>query len=413
MLLYIDPGTGSMLFTILIGMIGAGFFAFRKLFLKLRFIGSGGKTAKMNASKIPYVIYAEGKRYWNLFEPICDEFERREIPLLYMTSSQDDPVFQKEYQYVECQFIGEGNKSYAKLNMLNASIVLATTPGLDVYQWKRSKNVDWYIHIPHMASDVTLYRMFGLDYYDAILTTGEYQLEEIRELEMVRNLPPKEVRVAGLPYMDELKKKMDQYKEESDHERTILLAPSWGSSGILTLFGEKIIDALVKTEYKIVIRPHPQSFVSEKEMIDRLMTKYPETDKLSWNRDSDNFDVLKSSDILISDFSGVIFDYVFIFDKPVIYADYDFDFAPYDCSWLDNKTWTFETLKKIGRKLDENEFDQMKEIIDKCTADKGYAAARQKAGSEGWQCRGEGAKNIADYMIDKYNEISTTESKES
>ena len=120
MLLYIDPGTGSMLFTILIGMISAGFFAFRKLFLKFRFSQSGGKKLEMNESKIPYVLYAESKRYWNLFEPICDEFEKRETPLLYLTSSKNDPAFTKDYKYIDRQFIGEGNKSFARLNMLNA-----------------------------------------------------------------------------------------------------------------------------------------------------------------------------------------------------------------------------------------------------------------------------------------------------
>mgnify|MGYP002520385072 CR=1 FL=1 len=38
--------------------------------------------------------------------------------------------------------------------------------------------------------------------------------------------------------------------------------------------------------------------VSEKEMIDRLMNKYPNSDKIQWNRDTDNFDVLSKSDIL-------------------------------------------------------------------------------------------------------------------
>lgn len=405
MLLYIDPGTGSMLFTILIGILGAAFFAFRKLFLKLRFIGSSGKADQMNKDKKPYVLYAESKRYWNLFEPICDEFEKRQTPLLYLTSDPDDPSFEKEYQYIERQFIGEGNKSYAKLNMLNAFILVATTPGLDVYQWKRSKNVDWYVHILHAVNDATVYRMFGLDYFDAVLTTGEYQNEEIRELEQIRNLPAKEVVVTGIPYMDELKRKLDQSEKLTDHVRTVLLAPSWGPSGILTLFGEKLIDALIATGYNIVIRPHPQSFTSEKEMINRLMTKYPESDNLSWNRDSDNFEALRHSDILISDFSGVIFDYAFIFDKPIIIADYDFDFAPYDCSWLDNKTWTFDTLEKIGRKLNPDEFDKMKEIIDACIDDKGYAEARLQAGLEAWQCRGVGAANIADYLIHKYKEL--------
>ena len=52
MRLYIDPGTGSMLFTILVGLLGTGVFAFRKLFIKLRFYFSGGKqkTRRWRAS---------------------------------------------------------------------------------------------------------------------------------------------------------------------------------------------------------------------------------------------------------------------------------------------------------------------------------------------------------------------------
>ena len=44
MKLYIDPGTGSMLFTILIGVIGAGVYSLRMLLIKLRFILGGGKA---------------------------------------------------------------------------------------------------------------------------------------------------------------------------------------------------------------------------------------------------------------------------------------------------------------------------------------------------------------------------------
>ena len=46
MLLYIDPGTGSMLFTILVGLLGAGFFGAKKLFIKLKFLFSGGTKEK-------------------------------------------------------------------------------------------------------------------------------------------------------------------------------------------------------------------------------------------------------------------------------------------------------------------------------------------------------------------------------
>ena len=90
------------------------------------------------------------------------------------------------------------NEEFAKLNFLNARIVLSTTPGLDVYQWKRSKNVDYYIHIPHAASDISMYRMFGIDHYDAILISGKYQEKQIREMEKVGNLPAKEIKIVGI-----------------------------------------------------------------------------------------------------------------------------------------------------------------------------------------------------------------------
>lgn len=143
--LYIDPGTGSMLFSLAIGIATAGVFALRSLVIKFKFIFSGGKADKTEKDKIPYVIYSDHKRYWNVFKPICDEFEKRKIPLVFYTSSEDDPALSCKYEYVKAEFIGSGNKAFAKLNFLNAGVLLSTTPGLDVYQWKRSKNTAWYV----------------------------------------------------------------------------------------------------------------------------------------------------------------------------------------------------------------------------------------------------------------------------
>ncbi len=43
--LYIDPGTGSMLFTILIGALSAGIYLLRSAFSRLRFFTTGGAKA--------------------------------------------------------------------------------------------------------------------------------------------------------------------------------------------------------------------------------------------------------------------------------------------------------------------------------------------------------------------------------
>lgn len=411
MLLYIDPGTGSMIFAILIGIIGALNYLLKDWIVKLRFILSGGKKVETNTDKIPYVIFSDDKRYWTVFEPVCREFDRRGIDIVYMTASPDDPALKTDLKHVKGEFIGEGNKAFARLNFLNARIVLSTTPGLDVYQWKRSKNVDCYVHMLHCANEIAGYHMFGIDYYDALLLSGEYQVRDTRYLEELRGLPEKEKVKIGIPYMDEMVKRLASGGESIPHERTVLLAPSWGKSAILMKYGEQIINLLLETGYHIIIRPHPQSFASEKELMDKLMSKYPNSEQLEWNRDNDNFEVLKRSDILISDFSGVIFDFSLVYDKPVIYADTEFDKGPYDAWWLKTPYWTFTALPRIGQKLTQDNLSSLKEMIDSCIDDPKYANGRREVRSETWEHEGEGAVRAVDYLTEKYRSITNAHIK--
>ena len=405
MILYIDPGTGSMLFTILLGVLGAAFYSLRMLFIKLRFRMNGGKV-KESEKKLPIVIFSDDKRYWTVFAPICRELDQRGVDVVYMTASEDDPALNNAYPPVKAEFIGKGNRAFAKLNFLNATIVLSTTPGLEVYQWKRAKNVDFYVHIPHASSDITLYRMFGIDYYDALLLSGDYQCEDIRALEAQRGLPAKELVKVGIPYMDEMAARLANAEPLPDHPRTVLLAPSWGSSAIFGIYGGKIIDTLLQTGYHVIVRPHPQSFTSEKELMDKLMSQYPESELLEWNRDSDNFEVLRRSDILISDFSGVIFDFSLVYDKPVIYTDPNFDVGVYDAWWLNKPLWTASALPRIGRQLTEENMSNLKELIDSCLEDTQYAQGRKEVKAETWAWCGEGAKRTADYLLEKYRQLT-------
>jgi len=408
--LYIDPGTGSMLFTILIGVIGAGIYSLRMLFIKLRFRLSGGKVEE-SRKKIPFVIFSDDKRYWNVFEPICREMDRRGTDIVYLTASEDDPALQNTYPHVKAEFVGKDNKAFAKLNFLNASVVVSTTPGLEVYQWKRSRDVQYYVHIPHAASEITLYRMFGIDYYDAILLSGEYQARDIRHLEELRQLPPKELVKIGIPYMDEMAARLEREGPAPEHPRTVLLAPSWGQSAIFSVYGGRILDVLLKTGYHVIVRPHPQSFKSETEMMDKLMQQYPDSDQLEWNRDTDNFDVLRRSDILISDFSGVIFDFTLIYDKPVIYTDPQFDVSLYDAWWMKTPLWTTTALPRLGCQLTEENMDNLKEVIDTCLSDPRYAEGRRQVKAETWEHPGEGAVRAVDYLMSKYEELTAKEDK--
>ena len=404
--LYIDPGTGSMLFTVFIGIISAAVYVARAVIIKIKNSVGAGKKIQADKNKIPIVIFSDHKRYFTTFKPICDELDKKGIRTVYMTMSPDDPALETHYENITAEFIGSGNDAFARMNLLNARIVLSTTPSIDVFQWKRSKDVDWYVHVLHSAGDVTMYRLFGIDYYDAILTSGKFQEDEVRALEKMRNLPAKELYRAGIPYMDEMLKRAKTYERKQGDVPTVLLAPTWGEYGLLNRYGEELIRSLVDTGYNIVIRPHPQSFTADKDIIDGLMSKFPESDKLHWNRDNDNFEALADSDIMISDFSAVNFDYAFVFDKPLIYSNTGFTKNLYDAWRFEEDPWNVATPRRIGIELTKENIPNLKQIIDDSIGNTSLDEARNEAKNETWCNIGSSAKVVADYLADKYEELS-------
>ena len=408
--LYIDPGTGSMLFTVLLGVIGALVYSVRMLTIRLKTKLGGGK-AVTDAKRLGLVIFSDNKRYWTTFAPIVRELCARGRDVTYLTASEDDPALSLDLEHLKAEYIGPGNRVFTRLNYLNADLVFSTTPGLDVYQWKRSKQVGYYVHIPHAASDITLYRMFGIDYYDAILLSDEQQREDIRALEQLRKLPQKELYMAGIPYMDEMAARLRKAQAEDGaiaHKPdgpTVLLAPSWGKSALFGVYGGRIIEKLLQTGYHIVVRPHPQSFQSEADLMKALMERFPASDRLEWNRDADNFAVLRRSDILVSDFSGVVYDFTLVYDKPVIYTDPDIDLAPYDAWWLGKELTTARALPRLGERLSEENIDHLKALIDGCLSQRRYDESRAKVRDELWAYQGQGAARAADFLCRKLDEL--------
>ena len=400
-LLYIDPGTGSMLFSILIGAAATLFFVAKAAWIKLKILLSGKKDGSgvVDASYKTYVIYNEGNQYWNVFKPVTDEFEKRKIPLMYYTSSKTDPIFEQKYEFVTSEYIGEGNTAFAKLNMLSAGFVLMTTPGLQVYQLKRSKNVQHYSHVLHMPNDATTYRLFGLDYFDSVLLTGDYQKDDIRTLEKNRGINSKDLVTVGCSYLDVLSEKINSIPAEENHVFTVLVSPSWGEVGVLKRFGERLLDPLAATGWKIIVRPHPQSKKSEADMLKRLEERYKDYANVEWDYNRDNIYSMKKADIMISDFSGIVFDYTFLCNKPVMYVNTDMDLRPYDAYDLNKQLWQFSVLEKMGIKLEEKDFANIKEVIQNASDSPELAEQRKIAKETAWMNIGKAGEKIADYMI--------------
>ena len=110
---------------------------------------------------------------------------------------------------------------------------------------------------------------------------------------------------------------------------------------------------------------------------------------------------------MISDFSGVMFDFSLVFDKPLIYTDVQYDASPYDACWLEEEPWTFRVLPKLGLKLTEDNLDNIGDLIDKCLNDSEFEQGRREAREETGAYMGEGAVRVTDYLINKHASLQS------
>ncbi|MCE3038238.1 CDP-glycerol glycerophosphotransferase family protein [Helicobacter anatolicus] len=321
-----------------------------------------------------------------------------------MTSDSNDLAFLRKNKN-KVRFIGKGNLAYSFLNTLRADIVVMTTPGLDVLEIKRSKGVEHYCHIVHSLGSPN-YRAFGMDYYDSILINATMQADFINQVTKAHHVKEKIIKIIGSPYCDMLNHLKNTLQENVQKKvffpnkdcknKTILLSPSWGKEGALAKYGMELIDAILKAGFYLIIRPHPQSLISEKELITTLQDKASH-EQVVWDIDTPNVYAMEQSDVMISDFSGIIFDYICLYNKPVLTLDFEFDHSGYDSADID-LMWEFSIFDHIGGRINKKDFAQIKNLIfEACVEDK-YQEALQEVKKSLWTHVGEsgeiGAKAI-------------------
>jgi hypothetical protein len=316
---------------------------------------------------------------------------------MYYTSGEDDPGLAFNAVHFKAEFIGRGNAAFRFLNFLEADLCLMTTPGLDVLPLKRSPGVGRYVHILHSTVDAGLYKLFSFDYYDSLLLTGPAQIEGIRELEKKRGTAEKALVVSGCTYLAVLDSRVGALPPRGP-EKTVLVAPSWGPNGLLSRFGRGLLEPLAKSSYRLVIRPHPQSLISETALVDTLKEALAPYDGVEWNDDSDNIRALACSDIMISDFSGVIFDYAFLFGRPVLCPEFEFDARAYELSDLDGGSWALRAIKEISIPLEEGSFGSIEAVLDRAASRADIRESVRRLREEACQYPGEAGKRSVDAL---------------
>ena len=276
------------------------------------------------------VIYSEKNGFYKYFEAIINELlARSNLTIHYVTNDPDDAIFKLAETEPRIRPYYIGLKKMIPLMMrAEADIIVMTTPDLDKYYIKRSimkKDIE-YVYVPHDMMSVHMgFREGALDAFDTIFCTGPHVAREVRATEKVYGLPEKKLVEFGYPLADKLIEagKAERETHKTGPRREILIAPSWQEDNLLDSCVDTLIETLYCDEYHITVRPHPEYVKRYGARMQALVDRYAHLvgDGLSFELDFTTNKSVYSSDLLITDWSGVALEYCFATRRPAIFVN--------------------------------------------------------------------------------------------
>ncbi len=333
----------------------------------LMFLASRSGEGISPEAEIPILLFSEGKNYNSTFRPMVDAFLANNTPIVYATCDKNDPILSLKHEHLQTLFLGKGHLGYARLRFMRAQVMISTTPNISApgFPLVRPKGVKNLVHVCHAVAGLGNYNKFSLDAYDTVLMPGDFMLEEVRKIERLRNLPEKTCLSAGLPYLDTMAQRA-QRKTGISSPPVILVAPSWGTKNFLKYMKSDFLHAIAAAGCEVILRPHPQSWVSEAPFFEALAAELSSYKNVTIDREVDGSASMRKADILISGRSAVRFDFAFLYEKPVISVSIPFP-ANHEYEFADlGRTWEDDAEHHLGPVIDPStSADEMRRVIEK------------------------------------------------
>jgi len=274
------------------------------------------------------VFYSERSGFYKYYAEIIEYLlKKTTVSIHYITNDPNDIVFEmaKEQPRLKPYYIGV-KKMITLMMKLEADIVVMTTPDLDNFYIKRSmmqKDIE-YIFVPHDPSSMHMgFREHSLDNFDTIFCTGPHIAKEVRASEKVYQTKEKTLVEFGYPLIEKLMESCEKLERREGGRRQILIAPSWQEDNLLDSCVEDLIDSVYGEENKIIVRPHPEYMKRYSAKMNLLVEKYQDKvgEGLVFELDFSSNTSVYSSDILVTDWSGIGTEFAFATLKPVVYIN--------------------------------------------------------------------------------------------
>ena len=325
------------------------------------------KFNNLSDSKRSIVFYAENKASMNHFRTLIFELtERMNFQICYISSVKDDPIFTSTNKNILSFYIGEGTARTKFFLTLRAKILVMDMPDLDTYHIKRSKEYPvHYIYLFHSMFSIHSYlRKGALDNYDTIFCVGPHQVNEIRATEKLYELKPKKIVNYGFGRLDTLLQEKEEFeKSDSNMKDLILITPSYGNENLLEKCGIELIDTLLKSNFRVLLRPHFRILRDSKKLIDSIKDKFGKNPNFIFEDGVIPSEYFHNSICMISDWSGISMEYAFTCERSVIFIDVPKKILNPDANDLSLEPMEISLRNKIGHIVSPENIENIPTII--------------------------------------------------
>lgn len=271
------------------------------------------------------VFYSESNGFYKYYKGMIEYIlDNTNITIHYITSDYNDNIFklEKENPQIKAYYIEE-KKLITLMMKMDADVVVMTMPDLETFHIKRSyiRSDINYIYIPHGMDSLNMtMRTASTNAYDTVFVTGKHQKDEMLETNKLYNLNNRKIVEWGYTLLDDMIANYDE-KQKNAKQKTILIAPSWQKDNIVDLCLDEVLECLKSSDYKIIVRPHPQHVRHMKEKFEQMKEEFKDNNNIEIQTDFSSNDTIFNADLMITDWSGIAYEYAFTTKKPVMFID--------------------------------------------------------------------------------------------
>ena len=349
------------------------------------------------------MFYSESNGFYKYFKGMIDYIcENSDLDIHYVTSDPDDNIFKDTRPQIHPYYIGSDTRLVPLFMKLECDMCVMTMPDLEKYHIKRSrvrKDVE-YVFACHGIGSIALYRKGALDWFDTILVPGIDQFNEIRATEEVYGTPKKRLVEAGYPLIDDMLEQYNSTEHPANEIPKILIAPSWQTDNIIDLCIDELLGELSKTEYEIILRPHPQQVRHEPEKFELLKEKFSGNKNITVQTDFSSNNPVMEADVLITDWSDISWEFAFVTKRPVLFINTPMKIMNLEYEKINIPPINLTMRTVIGEALETDELSKTNETIEKMLRDREeYAKTIEKTFTEHVYNIGKSSKLCGRYII--------------